>query len=68
MIDMSEGRLDDALENINESLIRNAANHKALALKAEILRLSGNKQEAMAVADHALSLDPLNHGALLTEP
>ena len=66
MIDMSEGRLDDALENINESLIRNAANHKALALKAEILRLSGNKQEAMAVADHALSLDPLNHGALLT--
>lgn len=59
-----EHRMTDALEEIDSCLIRNAHNHKALALKVSILRFLERKDEAIALAKKSLEIDRFNYGCL----
>ena len=61
-ISVRQGRLDDALDELNRCLIFGAHNQKALALKAAVLRLMGQKDCAETVCREALQLDPFNYG------
>ena len=63
-ISTAEGRYDDALDELNRCLIFNQCNHKARALKATVLRLTGKKEEALALCEESLPLDPFNYGIL----
>ncbi|MBQ0019003.1 MAG: DUF5107 domain-containing protein [Bacteroidales bacterium] len=63
-ISTSQGRLDDALEELRRCLISNAHNQKALALKASVLRLMGRLDEMQQVCEDALRTDPFNYGCL----
>lgn len=59
-----QGRLEDALYEVDRSLIRNWHNHKARALKALVLKRLGRDQEAEAWAGESLAIDPFNFGCL----
>jgi len=61
-ISVSEGRLDDALDELNRSLILGAHNQKALALKTAVLRMMDRKNEAEDVIEATLSTDLFNYG------
>lgn len=63
-ISVSEGRLDDALEELRRCLNNNAHNQKALALKASVLRLMGREEDAKQVCKEALATDLFNYGCL----
>ena len=56
-------RLDDALDELDRSLINNWHNHKTRALKATALRLVRRNQEALQACDEALAIDIFNYGA-----
>ncbi len=55
-------RFDEALFEIDKSLIRNWHNHKARTLKASILRKIGRKDEALVLIDESLKIDLFNFG------
>ncbi len=59
-IDTMFGRLDEALDHINRSLLRNWHNHKARQLKTSILRYSGKKEEALKLCEESLVIDHFN--------
>ncbi|MCR5180700.1 MAG: DUF5107 domain-containing protein, partial [Bacteroidaceae bacterium] len=61
-ISVAQGRLDDALDELNRGLIYGAHNQKALALKAAVLRKMGHKDAAMDVCKEALKTDLFNYG------
>ena len=75
-ISVSQGRYDDAIDELNRCLIFNSCNHKARALKAAVLRLQQNgKQkgglqmgssrelnERLALIKESLQLDRFNYG------
>ncbi len=61
-ISVADGRLDDALDELNRSLIFGAHNQKALALKTTVLRMMGNKEQAAGVIKDALKTDLFNVG------
>ena len=61
-ISVAQGRLDDALDELNRGLVFGAHNQKALALKAAVLRKMGKTDEAMAVCKQALDTDLFNYG------
>ena len=75
-ISVSQGRYDDALDELNRSLIFNSCNHKARALKAVVLRkLNERKQkgglqmgsskelnERLSLIKESLVLDQFNYG------
>ena len=61
-ISVSEGRYDDALDELNRSLVFNSCNHKARALKAAVLRLLGRETQAWIEA--SLKLDRFNYGCM----
>ena len=61
-ISVSQQRYDDALDELNRSLIFNSCNHKARALKAAVLRLLGRQEEALAWIGDSLALDHFNYG------
>ena len=75
-ISVSQGRLDDAIDELNRSLIFNSCNHKARALKAAVLRLlqeskqkgdmqMGSSQELnerLTLIKDSLRLDHFNYG------
>ena len=61
-ISVGQGCYDEALDELNRSLIFNACNHKARALKAAVLRLLGRKEEALAWIEDSLLLDRFNYG------
>jgi tetratricopeptide (TPR) repeat protein len=63
-IDVERGDYEKALTHIDWAIDRNARNRKAHALKATILRKSGNITEAIAVCESALSKDAFNLSAL----
>ena len=63
-ISVMQGRLEDALEEIDRSLVRNYHNHKARALKASILRKLGRKEDALKWIDESLRIDGFNYGCL----
>ncbi len=75
-ISVSQGRYDDALDELNRCLLFNSCNHKARALKAVVLRkLQEGKQkgglqmgssqelnERLSLIKDSLKLDPFNYG------
>ncbi len=63
-ISLSEGRLDDALDEINRCLDNNWHNHKARALKTTLLRYLGRTDEALALIDESLKFDKFNYGCI----
>lgn len=60
-IAMRRGCPEEALELIGRSLVRNAHNVKARALKAVILRKLGRETEAAALLRENLALDPFDY-------
>ncbi|MBR4756320.1 MAG: DUF5107 domain-containing protein, partial [Bacteroidales bacterium] len=63
-ISVLQDRLDDALDEIDHSLVRNWHNHKARALKAAILRKMGRREEALGWIDESLGIDLFNYGCM----
>ena len=66
-ISISQGRLDDALDELDRSLIFGAHNQKALALKATVLRRMGRQASAEEVCHAALKSDLFNYGCRYEE-
>ena len=62
-ISMMQGRLEDALDELNRCLIFNAHNQMALALKANVLRKMGRSDEMLALCKEALAIDLFNYGS-----
>lgn len=61
-IDSIRGDLEEALDRINRSLIRNWHNHKARQLKASVLRKLGHKEEALKLIEESIAIDRFNMG------
>ncbi len=75
-ISTAQGRLDDALDELDRSLLFNSCNHKARALKAAVLRLrqetrqkgglqtgsSKDLNERLALIKDSLAIDRFNYG------
>lgn len=61
-ISTMQERWEDALDEIDRSLIRNWHNHKARALKAAILRRTGKQEEALKLIADSLYIDKFNFG------
>lgn len=61
-ISLMQGRLEDALDEIDRSLIRNWHHHKARVLKAAILRKMGRKEDALRLIEDSLDIDKFNFG------
>ena len=61
-ISVAQGRYDDALDELNRSLIFNACNHQARALMAVVLRKLGRKTEALTWIEKSLLVDHFNYG------
>ncbi len=55
-------KLNDALYEVEKSLIRNWHNHKARVLKTAILRKLGRKEEALSWIEESLKIDLFNFG------
>ncbi len=60
-ISVAQGRLDDALDELDRSLVFGAHNQKALALKAAVLRKMGRGDSAVKVCRDALATDLFNY-------
>lgn len=58
------GDLATGYDDLQNSLIRNAHNHKALTLKAVILHKMGRMYEAVEAALYAVDIDPFNFASL----
>ncbi len=65
-ISASEGRINDAFDEIDRCLIHNSRNHQARALKAQLLFEDDRTEEALAWIDESLRIDPFNYGCMLT--
>lgn len=64
-ISVSQGRYEEALDEIDRCLVNNWHNHKARAIKAVILRyLQETDVEREAFLTESLALDPFNYGCL----
>ncbi len=61
-ISLMQGHLEDALDEIDRSLIRNWHHHKARALKAAILRKMGRKEDVLRLIEDSLDIDKFNFG------
>ena len=61
-ISTAQGRYEDALDEINRSIINNGHNHKARALKAAILRRIGQTDSALTLIQESLEIDLFNYG------
>jgi tetratricopeptide (TPR) repeat protein len=59
-----KGDREDALENVEKSLIRNSHNHRARHLKTALLRLMGRTDEALLWIEESLKIDGFNYGCL----
>ena len=66
-ISMSDERWEDALEELERSLISNSHNHKARAMKAVALRKLGRKDEALAWIQESYKIDPFNYVCMVEE-
>ncbi|MEA3461496.1 MAG: tetratricopeptide repeat protein, partial [Bacteroidota bacterium] len=62
-ISMLKGDFNEALDQLNHSLSRNAVNPISYAMKSAVLRQTGNRAEAGISARRARVLDPLDHMA-----
>ncbi|MCR5270610.1 MAG: DUF5107 domain-containing protein [Prevotella sp.] len=61
-ISARQGRYDEAIDELDRSLVFNAHNQKALALKAAVLRRMGKADDAIGVCEAALKTDLFNYG------
>ncbi len=61
-ISVRQGRLDDALDELNRCLVYGAHNQKALALKATVLRKTGRNGEMTELCKATLKTDQFNYG------
>jgi tetratricopeptide (TPR) repeat protein len=59
-ISTEKGNLPLALEQVEKSLLTDASNLKARALKASLLRRTGRSEQAQVVIDEAITLDRLD--------
>lgn len=66
-ISAREGRLADALDEVCSCLATNTRHHKALALKATVLRLLGRGGEALEVCRESKLADLFNYGCRYEE-
>ena len=66
-ISLGEGRLEEALDEVERSLINNSHNHKARTLKASVLRQLGRKEEALAWIAESYKIDRFNYGCMFEE-
>ncbi len=66
-ISTRRGKYENALDEINRSLIFNTNNHKARALKATILRKMGKNEEALEWIKESYEIDPFNYGCMFEE-
>ncbi|NDW08575.1 DUF5107 domain-containing protein [Dysgonomonas sp. 520] len=66
-IDSKRENWEEALDNVERSLIRNWHNHKARQLKASILRKMGRKEEALKWIAESLKIDRFNVGCRFEE-
>ncbi len=66
-IDVMRGDLEQALDHVDRSLVRNYHNHKARQLKASVLRKMGETIKAEALIAESLSIDPMNMGCRYEE-
>ncbi len=57
-------RDEDALHEVDRSLLRNWVNPKARTLKAFILARMGRKDEAIRLCDESMEIDKFNYGCL----
>ena len=60
-ISTADGRYDDALNEVESSLISHWHNHKARGLKTVLLRKTGRKEEALAWIEASLKIDRFNY-------
>ena len=64
-ISCMQNRFDDALEELDKSLIRNWHNHKARALKAAVMKRLGRVgQQFDDFCSESLAIDPFNFGVI----
>lgn len=61
-ISCSQGRLEDALDEVERSLIKNWHNHRARHIKAVILRKMGRTEEASVWIQESIRIDCFNYG------
>lgn len=66
-IDAMRKNWDAALENVEQSLLRNWHNHKARQLKASLLRKKENIDEALKWVKASLEIDRFNMGCLFEQ-
>ena len=66
-ISISDERWEDALDELERSLISNSHNHKARAMKAVVLRKLGRKDEALAWIQESYKIDPFNYVCMVEE-
>ena len=66
-ISCMQGRYEEAIYEVDRSLLRNWHNAKARALKAAILRRMGRDDEAVAFCNESLGFDKFNYGCLYVE-
>ncbi|MDX9882298.1 MAG: DUF5107 domain-containing protein [Prolixibacteraceae bacterium] len=66
-LETMNNRLEEALEVVDRSLIRNWHNHKTRHLKVAILRKLGKISEAEKLIEESLALDSFNFGVLFEE-
>lgn len=58
------GKYEEALHEVDRSLLRNWHNPKARALKSALLLRLGKEEEGKAWCDESIRLDPFNYGCL----
>lgn len=63
-ISCGKGNWEEALYEIDKSLVRNWHNHRARHLKATILRHLGRTDEALTLINDSVDLDKFNYGCL----
>ena len=66
-ISTAQERYEEALDETERSLISNARNHKARALKVALLRLLGKKEEALSWIQESYEVDRFNYGCMFEE-
>lgn len=65
LISCRRGDYEEALYEVDRSLFRNWHNAKARALKAALLMKTGHRDEAVALCEESLAIDPFNYGCLI---
>jgi len=63
-IDLKKGNLENALDLVEKSLVRNSNNHKARHLKGIVLRKLNQKAAADTLIEESLKIDSFNFGIL----